>query len=43
MKDYVPTALLRSQEIFVPLTHPQGDARADFGEGLVVILSPVHI
>ncbi len=37
MKDYVHTAMLRSQEMFVPLMHPPGEAQADFGEALVVI------
>ena len=29
--------VLGGQEMFVPLTHPPGDAQADFGEALVVI------
>jgi hypothetical protein len=29
--------MLRSQEMFVPLTHPPGEAQADFGEAVVVI------
>jgi transposase len=37
VKDYVRTATLRSQEMFVPLVHPAGEAQADFGEALVVI------
>ena len=37
VKDYVHTATLRSQEMFVPLMHPPGEAQADFGEALVVI------
>jgi transposase len=37
VKDYVHTATLRSQEMFVPLVHPPGEAQADFGEALVVI------
>jgi transposase len=37
VKDYVHTAMLRGQEMFVPLTHPPGEAQADFGEALVVI------
>jgi hypothetical protein len=28
---------LRGQEMFVPLTHPPGEAQADFGEALIVI------
>ena len=37
VKDYVRQARLRHKEVFVPLTHPPGDAQADFGEALVVI------
>jgi transposase len=37
VKDYVHTAMVRSQEMFVPLVHPPGEAQADFGEALVVI------
>lgn len=37
VKDYVRAATLRSQEMFVPLAHPAGEAQADFGEALVVI------
>lgn len=37
VKDYVHTAMLRGQEMFVPLMHPPGEAQADFGEALVVI------
>jgi transposase len=37
VKDYVRTATLRGQEMFVPLVHPAGEAQADFGEALVVI------
>ena len=37
VKDYVRAATLRSQEMFVPLTHAPGEAQADFGEALVVI------
>ena len=37
VKDYVRTATLRAQEMFVPLTHPAGEAQVDFGEALVVI------
>jgi transposase len=37
VKDYVHTAMLRGQEMFVPLIHPPGEAQADFGEALVVI------
>jgi transposase len=37
VKDYVRTATLRGQEVFVPLVHPAGEAQADFGEALVVI------
>jgi transposase len=37
VKDYVRTATLRGQEMFVPLVHPAGEAQVDFGEALVVI------
>jgi transposase len=37
VKDYVHTAMLRGQEMFVPLMHPPGEVQADFGEALVVI------
>ena len=37
VKDYVREKRLGGQEMFVPLTHPPGDAQADFGEALVVI------
>jgi len=37
VKDYVRDALVRHKEVFVPLSHPPGDAQADFGEALVVI------
>jgi transposase len=37
VKDYVRAATLRSQEMFVPLVHPAGEAQVDFGEELVVI------
>jgi transposase len=37
VKDYVRTATLHSREMFVPLTHPAGEAQVDFGEALVVI------
>jgi transposase len=37
VKDYVRTATLRGQEMFVPLLHPAGEAQVDFGEALVVI------
>ena len=37
VKDYVRTATLRGQEMFVPLMHPAGEAQVDFGEALVVI------
>ena len=37
VKDYVRSATLRSQEMFVPMTHPPGEAQADFGEAMVVI------
>ena len=37
IKDYVRERERRSQEVFVPLTHPAGHAQADFGEAVVVI------
>ena len=37
VKDYVRSATLRGQEMYVPLTHAPGDAQADFGEAVVVI------
>ena len=37
VKDYVRAGKLRSQEMFVPLTHAPGAAQADFGEAEVVI------
>ena len=37
VKAYVREQKLGGQEMFVPLTHPPGDAQADFGEALVVI------
>ncbi len=37
VKDYVRTAALRGREMFVPLTHPAGEAQVDFGEALAVI------
>jgi len=37
VKDYLRSAARRSREMFVPLTHPAGEAQADFGEALVVI------
>ncbi len=37
VKDYVRSATLRGQEMFVPLTHPPGEAQADFGEAVVEI------
>ena len=37
VKDYVREKKLRTQEVFVPLTHQPGEAQADFGEAVVVI------
>ena len=37
VKDYVAEYRQRSQEMFVPLTHPAGHAQVDFGEALGVI------
>ena len=37
VKDYVRERRRRSREMFVPLSHPPGQAQCDFGEALVVI------
>jgi len=37
VKDHVRLAKLGGREMFVPLSHPPGEAQADFGEALVVI------
>ncbi len=37
VKDYVREHRRRSQEMFVPLSHPPGHAQCDFGEALVII------
>jgi transposase len=37
IKDYVRERDRRGKEMFVPLSHPPGDAQADFGEAVVVI------
>src|ERR1017187_3445334 len=37
VKDYVRSAKIGGQEMFVPLTHAPGEAQADFGEAQVVI------
>ncbi len=37
VKDYVRERRWRSQEMFVPLSHPPGHAQCDFGETLVLI------
>ena len=37
VKDYVRSKKRSSKEMFVPLSHPPGQAQADFGEALVVI------
>lgn len=37
VKDYVRAERVRGREMFVPLTHPAGEAQADFGEALAVI------
>jgi transposase len=37
VKDYVRRTTLQGREMFVPLTHPSGEAQVDFGEALVVI------
>ena len=38
VKDSVRLRKLSQREMFVPLAHPAGDAQADFGEALVVIV-----
>ena len=37
VKDYVREHRRRTREMFVPLSHPPGQAQCDFGEALVVI------
>jgi transposase len=37
VKDYMRSAALGGREMFVPLTHPAGEAQADFGEAVAVI------
>ena len=37
VKDYVREHCRRSQEMFVPLSHPPGRAQCDFGEAVVII------
>ncbi len=37
VKDYVREHRRRTKEMFVPLSHPPGQAQCDFGEALVVI------
>src|SRR3954468_22806288 len=37
VKDYVRGQRARTQEVFVPLVHPPGQAQADFGEAVAVI------
>jgi len=37
VKDYVHVRKLRGREMFVPLTHPAGEAQVDFGEALAVV------
>ena len=37
VKDYVRERLRRTQEMFVPLSHPPGNAQCDFGEAVAVI------
>ena len=37
VKDYVREHLRQTREMFVPLSHPPGQAQCDFGEALVVI------
>jgi transposase len=37
VKDYVRSAKIGGQEMFIPLTHAPGEAQADFGEAQVMI------
>ena len=37
VKDYVRENRRQTREMFVPLSHPPGDAQCDFGEALVII------
>ena len=37
VKDYVRSAKIGGQEMFIPLTHAPGEAQADFGEAQMVI------
>jgi len=37
VKDYMRSVAQRGREMFVPLTHPAGEAQADFGEAVAVI------
>lgn len=37
VKDYLQAQRLRQQEMFVPLSHPPGDAQVDFGEADVML------
>jgi transposase len=37
VKDYLHTQRLQQQEMFVPLSHPPGDAQVDFGEADVML------
>ena len=37
LKDYVRENRRQTREMFVPLSHPPGQAQCDFGEALVVI------
>lgn len=37
VKDYVRQQRLRQKEMFVPLSHPPGDAQVDFGEADIVV------
>jgi transposase len=37
VKDYLLTRRLQQQEMFVPLSHPPGDAQVDFGEADIVL------
>ena len=37
VKDYVREHRRRTQEMFLPLSHPQGHAQCDFGEAVAIV------
>jgi transposase len=42
VRDYVSKALRYQREVFVPLSHPPGEAQYDFGESTVIIAGVVR-